>query len=318
MNKLYVTITIDTENSQAAIINEKWTRDTMLGACQGKNWGIPYILKMFEYYNISATWYLSIFEKYIFGENLMEAICRLLKKHNQDIQLHIHPVWLMDKEEKKKVYMHQYTLEEQIYMIKKGIEDIYKLTGEKPIAHRAGGYGVNRDTFTAMKECGIKIDSSILYRNRDCKVQTSGIKNRVSNFMGITEIPVSVYKEQLNYPLAKWRNDSRIRKIDINWMEADEITGIFKDELRHGGGYLNLFMHSGSFYRFYAGKGLNSIEDVVNKNEVAVSRFCKVMQYIKKMSNIEIVTVPQLYQKFIMGELPTREYIPELHKMKIR
>ncbi len=318
MNKLYITITIDTENSQSAIITGKWTKDTMISFCQGKNWGIRYIIKILEHYRVAATWYLSIFEKYIFGDKLMASVCDLLMKYNQDIQLHTHPVWFMDSEERKRMYMHQYSYDEQLYMISKGMEDIFKLIGRYPIAHRAGGYGVNRETFLAMNECGIKIDSSILYKNKDCKLQTSGIKNKITDFMGVTEIPVSIYKKSLNYPLLKWKNYNSINKIDINWMSSGEIIQVLKDVLNHGGGYINLFMHSGSFYKFYGGQGLNSIEDVVNRNDMAVNRFCKIIQYIKKKSNIEIVTVPVLYEKYFSGELFNSNYVPEVRRLKIK
>ena len=317
MNKLYITITIDTENSQSAVIDGKWAKDTMIGYCRGKNWGIRYIIKLFKQYNVVATWYLSIFEKYLFNEKLMADICELLMECKQDIQLHTHPIWLMDPIEKKRVNMYQYSLEEQVYIIEKGIQDLYKLTGKKPIAHRAGGYGVNRDTFIAMKECGIKVDSSIFYKNTNCKVQASGIKNKIADFMGITEIPVSIYRRQFKYPFSKWKDYNCLNKIDINWVESDEVIKIFKDEMKHGGGYLNLFMHSGSFYKFYDGHGLNTIEDVANKNDIVVQRFHKVMQYINKTPDIKIVTVPELYEKYTKGELEKRNYVPKINKIKI-
>lgn len=315
MNKLYVTLTIDTENSQRAITSGKWVKDTMIEFCQGKNWGIRYILKMLKYYNFTATWYLSIFEKYLFGEKLMASICDLLMTHNQDIQLHTHPVWLMDPIEMKRVYMHQYSVDEQIYLINKGIEDIYSLTGKKPIAHRAGGYGVNKDTFIALNQCGLKVDASIFYKNKVCKIHTSGIINKISDYMGVIEVPVSVCKRSEIYPFLKWKNTDKIEKIDINRMTGKEIIHVFKDMLRHGGGYLNLFMHSGSFYRFFEGSGLNTVEDVINRNDMAVRRFREVMQYINGSSNIEIVTVSKLYEKIISGDMMNSEYIPRVHKI---
>ncbi|MBD5516304.1 MAG: hypothetical protein HDR06_17095 [Lachnospiraceae bacterium] len=317
MNKLYVTITIDTENSQKAITSGKWVKDTMIEYCQGTNWGIRYILKMLDYYNVVATWYLSIFEKYLFGEKLMASVCDLLMTHNQDIQLHTHPVWLMDPIEKKRVYMHQYSGDEQIYIINKGIEDVYCLTGEKPIAHRAGGYGVNKDTFIAINQCGLKIDSSIFYKNKVCKIHTSGIINKISDFMNVIEIPVSVCKRSEIYPFSKWNNTYKIEKVDINRMNGKDIINIFKDMLRHGGGYINLFMHSGSFYRFFERNGLNTIEDVLNRNDTAVRNFQEVLQYINRTSGIEIVTVPTLYEKFVGGEVMNKEYIPRVSKMGV-
>lgn len=313
MGKLYVTITIDTENSQGAIISGRWTKDTMLGFCQGKNYGIRYILKMFEQYNISATWYLSIFEKSIFGEKLIADICNLLMDHNQDIQLHTHPVWLMDSQGKKRINMYQYSLEDQIYMMDKGIQDIYKLTGRKPIAHRAGGYGVNRDTFTAMKECGIKIDSSIFYQNPNCKVNTRRGRNGIYEFMDLVEFPISVYELHTDY-LIPYKKDCRsIQKIDINFSREDEIINSYKQALKHGGGYLNLFMHSGSFYRFF-GKEVKSINDVTHKNDIVVERFHNVMRYINNTPDIEVITVPELYEKVLRQEVSKRDYLPVLQQ----
>lgn len=172
MNKLYVTITIDTENPQTLYVANTCKTDTLLNSNNEKNYGMKYILSAFKNYGIHATWYLNIYEKYLMGEKLMAKVCNTLLKNEQDVQLHTHPVWLMDPEERKRIYMSQYSLEEQIYIIEKGIEDIYKLTGTAPIAHRGGAYGINKNTLQALSATKMKIDSSLFYKNPNCKISS--------------------------------------------------------------------------------------------------------------------------------------------------
>lgn len=139
MDKLNVTITIDTENPQIPFVANTCRTDTLLNSNGKRNYGLRYIVSAFKQYGIHATWYLNIYEKYLMGEKLLADVCHILLKNGQDIQLHTHPVWLMDRNEKKRVYMNQYSLDEQIYIMEKGIEDIQNVTGKKPIAHRGGG-----------------------------------------------------------------------------------------------------------------------------------------------------------------------------------
>jgi len=74
--------------------------------------------------------------------------------------------------------MYLYSLDEQIEIIKDGKELVKEWVSEYPVAHRAGGaYGINKDTFTALKENGIPIDSSSFYGHPNCKAVVT--KNRI-------------------------------------------------------------------------------------------------------------------------------------------
>ena len=170
MDKLYVTITIDTENPQIPFMANTCRTDTLLHSDRKRNYGIQYILSVFKEYGIHATWYLNIYEKYLLGEKLLADVCDILLKNGQDIQLHTHPVWLMDRDERKRIYMKQYSFEEQVYIIEKGIEDLQNITGKRPIAHRGGAYGIDRNTLLALNTANMKIDSSVFYKNSNCEV----------------------------------------------------------------------------------------------------------------------------------------------------
>lgn len=48
--------------------------------------------------------------------------------------------------------MYLYSLNKQTEIIKDGKELVKEWTGEYPIAHRAGAYGINENTFMALRE----------------------------------------------------------------------------------------------------------------------------------------------------------------------
>ncbi|EPS52535.1 hypothetical protein CFSAN002368_07690 [Clostridium botulinum A1 str. CFSAN002368] len=112
-----------------------------------------YILNVYE----SKKW-----EKEGFGR-----ICDNICKRGFDVQLHTHPYWMYDV---NREHMHEYSLEEQKTIIKDGIQLLSYYTNEKPVAHRAGAYGANKDTIEALRQNGVKYDFSMFYGHPNCKI----------------------------------------------------------------------------------------------------------------------------------------------------
>lgn len=317
MDKLFVTITIDTENPQIPFVANICREDTLLNSGRSKNYGIPYILSVFKEYGIYATWYLNIYEKYLMGEKLMAEVCDALLRNGQDIQLHTHPVWLMDRSERKRICMNQYSLDEQIYIIEKGIEDIEKITGKKPIAHRAGAYGINKNTLLALNTTEMKIDSSVFYKNPNCKIY-GRYKNRIHELYGITEYPVSVYKIKTNYIFSCKSARDQIQKLDINYSSADEIKKVCEQNIMERCSYTNIFMHSFSLYKFFmAGISQLGNKSLFEPEKATVRRFHKVMRYLAENPKIEVVTVSQLYEKLQNAEVSSKDYMPTVKRIRI-
>lgn len=315
MDKLYVTITIDTENPQIPFVAGTCRTDTLLNSDMEKNYGIKYILSAFREYGIYATWYLNVYEKYLMGEKLMAGVCDILLKNGQDIQLHTHPVWLMDPDARKRTYMNQYSLDEQIYIIGKGAEDIRKLTGKRPIAHRGGAYGIDKNTLSALHMENIKTDSSVFYKNANCKV-FSPYKNSIHELWDIMEFPVSVYKIKTDYIFPYKPGSSRILKTDINYSTADEIKCVCERNIAEHCIYTNIFMHSFSFYKFFY-NGINPGVSLFKPDKNTIKRFHDVMRYLCDNPYIEIVTVSQLYEKLQNNKTLPKDYMPKIKKIRI-
>ena len=62
-----------------------------------------------------------------------------------------------------------YSFNEQVEILEHGIDCLKRWGAGKPIAHRAGAYGINIDTIKALKKVGIYIDSSMFFGHENCK-----------------------------------------------------------------------------------------------------------------------------------------------------
>lgn len=294
MDKIYLLITIDTENPQLSLVKGIYKEDTMLNSRNRKNYGIKKIIDIFNEFNIKGTFYLNIYEKYYMGEQLLNDVCNLLLSYKQDIQLHTHPVWQYDPFNKKKVFMKNYSLNEQVDIINSGIKDIQKITGLKPIAHRGGGYGINNNTLKALVLNGIKIDSSMYYKYLNCKVNYWSY-NTIIKKDNLIEFPVSVFKEiNIKNSLLQLSKKESIKKLDINLCSLDEIKWFYNHIKIKGIHYINLFMHSFSLYEFYS-KDINSKNLSFQPDKAVIKRLYNILKFFSEQKNVEIVTVSKFY-----------------------
>ena len=167
-NKIRVFITVDTEHSiggafykpnLSPIGNDK----RIYCKINGKDYGIPLIMDILDAYQLKATFFLEVLNKYYFGEEESREVCQYIIKRGHDPQLHIHPnyqnfkkeSWVnLDEKSKFSDLMANYNLNDQIELIAEGKDLLTKYGVERPIAFRAGCFGADFNTLAALKENG--------------------------------------------------------------------------------------------------------------------------------------------------------------------
>lgn len=316
MNRLFLTITIDTENPQNALLKDVYHTDTLLLPERG-HYGPRYLLRMFEEYHIRASWFLNVYEEYWCGDRIIGRLCELLRAHGQDIQLHTHPVWLMDKERRKKIFMSQYSLEEQIFILEKGREEIYRLSGMYPTAHRGGGYGVNDSTLQALARTPMKVDASLLAVSPHCMLRSNHI-NAIHKLKGVLEFPVSCY-QVWDYPKCLFHRGAPKYKSDLNYSSLQDLISCCEQMLKFGMPYLNIFMHSFSLYKLFY-KDIDSPAVDFTPDRGTLRRFQGFLEYVSQKPEIEIVTVRELERRVDEGMigLDQKDDIPAVRKINGR
>jgi hypothetical protein len=239
----------------------------MLGEVgESEPWGIELQAKIFNLYGVQATFFLDVYEHSFYGEDVMKHVVETLLKYNQDVQLHTHPGWFEDprdfdhvtrmRREKscfdyKRPWMWCYSLNEQIEILEHGIDCLKRWGAGMPVAHRAGAYGLNKDTITALKKVGIPIDSSMFWGHTNCK-EIWG-KNQVIKKNDVMEIPVTGYfrDESLTIgPIKINRYKGRFVKTDIDSCSLKELIWFSDQILLNKKAIMNYFMHSYSLLSF--------------------------------------------------------------------
>jgi len=241
-------------------------KSMMLGVVDsGEVLGVERLAQVFSSLGIAATFFVDVYEHSLYGVNALRGVCESLRGLNQDIQLHTHPAWRDDvrdfpevrslKRERgyfpqTKDFMYKCTLDEQVSILRHGVACLTEWCGVAPVAHRAGGYGVNENTIRALREVGIPVDSSMLYGHPNCKVAWS--RNRVVEQDGIVELPVTGFWREDVWTVGplRWRRRPVFQKTDLDACSLDQLLWFVKEGQEAGLGVMNLFMHSYSLLKF--------------------------------------------------------------------
>jgi peptidoglycan/xylan/chitin deacetylase (PgdA/CDA1 family) len=277
---VYVIITIDTENLQSLLIQQKYNTNLI-------NKNVKQIVSSLDKYNLKGNFFVNVYESKVFGEDEIKNVCKYLNQREHDVGLHTHPVWSFDR---KRVEMYEYDLEEQVKIIQHGKELIKKWIGKYPIAHRAGGYSANIDTLKSLKINDIPIDSSNFCYYPNCKLNIT--KNKIVEVEGVIEIPVNVFTRINQIRFGPFKTIKRkIKKVDIDWDSYSEITNFIEISKKENIRLINIFLHS---YSVINSKKIPSIVD----NYENIEKFEKILETIKKDDEIQVITINKFYKLF--------------------
>lgn len=290
---LQILITIDTEIGELGKYRPDAFETFIEGKINNKEVGYKFIMDILDKYGVKGEFFVDVYPYKQIGEEKFATLCRNIVQRGHNVQLHTHPSIDFDE---KRIYMHQYSLKEQVEILKIG-EKIKDWTGKYPIAHRAGGYGINIDTFKALDQIGIYYDSSYFYGNKNCEFHHD-IKNKLFKIGNITEIPITVFKKIVSYDFLGINISRReyFQKLDIRYgATIDEIKKVIRDNGKDS--IIVLFLHSFNFlklpYNFTKRKyGKISID------EEMIKKFENLFKWISFQKNYCFTTMEKLKVNF--------------------
>lgn len=239
-----ILITIDTEIGELGKYRPDAFETFIEGKVGGKEVGYKFIMEMLDKYNAKGEFFVDIYPYKQIGEDKFANLCENIVKRGHHVQLHTHPSMYFSRE---RIHMHQYSLKEQIEILELGKEKINDWIGKYPIAHRAGGYGINEDTLKALSQVGIPYDSSYFYGNGNCKFQCD-VKNKPFRIGKVVEIPITLFKRIFTYKFLN-RNiihREHFQKMDMRYGAAvDELKKVIDKSGEND--IIVLFLHSFNF-----------------------------------------------------------------------
>lgn len=203
---LNVFLTIDTEFwPRKQYVNSLDYRDDfnrdIHGVTPGGNYGLGFQLDKLNSFGLQAIFLVEALNAFAVGLEPLEEIVSLVRRANQDLQLHLHPEWLkwmpqpiiprgLDRQ-----HMHQFKEDEQVVLIASGLEKLRECGAGRICAFRAGNYGADLATLRALAKNNILFDTSFnnCYRDSACQIDVVNLSVHPKKIAGLLEVPIPFF-----------------------------------------------------------------------------------------------------------------------------
>jgi len=253
-------------------IDEKFNdafRTYIYGPTVKGNYGLPMILKTLNDYGLAGIFFVEPLFSLRFGLDPLSEIVGLILDAGQAVELHLHTEWvdearkpLFPSVNKKRQHLRYFSLAEQIRLIQEGkrlLEKSGKLNAVN--AFRAGSFGFNTDTLTALKENQIKVDCS--YNGTRMGAGSGFMPNQLVIepilHNGVFESPMTIYYDRPGH----------LRHLQLCACSLAEIEGVLWRSLDLGREQVCMLSHNFELLN----RNKNKPDPVVFKRFVKLCRF---------------------------------------------
>lgn len=167
-----------------------------------------------------------------FGSQPLAEVVGLIREAGQEVQLHLHTEWadevtppLVPGLTRKRQYLCMFDLRDQARLIDSGRSMLMDAGADTVNAFRAGSFGLNTDTWRALKELGIPFDSSF---NGLMSTQLSGLNalgqmHQPRNIEGIWEYPMTLFVDAAGHHRHAQLGACSFRELEwLFWRAAEE------------------------------------------------------------------------------------------------
>jgi len=209
----------------------------MTGDGIGREFGVYGILDELDARLLKATFFVNVYEKDRQPPGVVEGVVRDIAARGHEVGLHCHPSSKSDFYHRP---LFRLTKTAQAEVLRWGSDLIAKWTGATPTSFRGGGYALNDDTFAALEEVGIAIDSSCFFPSPN-NHNTQQTVNAVVAWGGRIEVPVTTVLRADN------SGGLEARKLDIDWLSVDQLGEVLDVLVKHRVPFATFMMHSFSF-----------------------------------------------------------------------
>ncbi|MDB5990318.1 MAG: polysaccharide deacetylase [Herbaspirillum sp.] len=195
--------------------------------------GLRYKLKQLKDRGLLGVFFVEPLFATRFGLDPLAEIIGLIQEYGHEVQEHLHTEWVSESTEPlialakpKRQFLRQFSLQEQITLIGAGKRLIERAGGGVVSAFRAGSFGFNRESLTAMAANQIAYDSSY---NASMFGPDSGVMPGQAIFDpiqydGVIEYPMTVFDD----------GTGKLRHVQLGACSNRELEGLLLQALETG------------------------------------------------------------------------------------
>lgn len=204
---LNVLLTIDTElwpradSPTPSQVRLAMQRD-IYGLTPRGEYGIRYQMDVLSRHGLKANFMVESLFASATGPEPLGEIVSTIQQGGQDVQLHLHPEWLRRFSDPALPAfagpgMKDYSCADQQKLIERALHNLRAAGADQVTAFRAGGYGANFDTLTALSRAGIAFDTSqnTPWLGVTCDLWTKAPFLQPEVVNDVCEFPVSYFED---------------------------------------------------------------------------------------------------------------------------
>ena len=244
-------LTVDVEDSY-------FTRPILMtGEGIGREFGVFGILDQLDARDLKATFFVNVYETERQPHGVVENVVREIAGRGHEVGLHSHPSPNLEFYGRP---LSRLPGSQQGDILRWGAELLDRWTGAPPTSFRAGGYALDDHTFAAIEEVGIAIDSSCFFPSEN-NCQERFTVNAVVSRGSIVEVPITTVLQVSG-------DTVKHSKLDLNWLNVDDLMAALGAVAAHGAGFATFMMHSFSFIeKVTRREGASSSPDAIFTSE---------------------------------------------------
>ncbi len=227
-------------------LGAEWVR----GPVDGRSQGLGFLLDCLDRYALKGTFFTEVFNTYYFGDDPMAEIAGELSARGQDVQLHLHPIWLYYKDAPERAALSpgrppgdsftDHAVDELADWLTDGADILQRMTGTRPIAFRSGNLDSGRVLYAGLRRAGLEFASNIGVG------YTDPVEPELRQFSGlchiddVIEVPVTTYRP----PIPR----DRLLLLTATGSAFAEMRAVLEDAHRRGVGPVVVLLHPHDFH----------------------------------------------------------------------
>lgn len=241
------------------------------GKTQQGEYGLRYILKQLREHDLLGVFFVEPLFATRFGLEPLAEIVSLIREFDQEVQLHLHTEWvseslvpLIEEANRKRQFLRYFSLEEQTTLIAAGIQLVERAGGGKVNAFRAGSFGFNRESLSALAANHIVFDTSY-------NASMFGLDSGVLPGQALFE-PIECDKV-IEYPMTVFDDGTaKLRHVQLGACSSKEIEGLLWQALESERKAFVMLSHNFEL--------LNGAKD--RPDSIMIKRFSDVCHFLDK------------------------------------
>jgi hypothetical protein len=292
--RMNVYFTVDTESSIGGAFEDANRRPVAASRhifcrIQNEDFGIPLLTRIMGEFSFRATYFVETLATSCLGETDMRSVFDFLLREEQDVQLHIHPVYRLystfdharrlhgDTPKPKPMdFIGHLNPDAQLDLLREAIGYFETFAGYRPVAFRAGCFAGSRSTLRCLSELGVRVDSSFnpCYHPGISFPVDPLEPNLVQKIEGVWEIPVTVARTRLP------EGRTRLKFADCTSLSFPEIRAMLEATAAAGQEHFVIVFHS-----FSAVKARDEVYARMRPNRIVIRRLEKLFRYLADNSD---------------------------------